>query len=93
MLDDRGHFRNDSFAPTYFMGDGHKRVYRYLDNRVDPMGALSRKRGGRMTRVELPERVEIERLILRNRTVADAEAIFDFCQSSRSLLPCRIPTC
>lgn len=22
------------------MGDGHKRVYRYLDDRVDPMGKL-----------------------------------------------------
>ena len=31
-----------------------------------------------MTRVELPERIETERLILRVRTVGDAEAIFDF---------------
>lgn len=29
-----------------------------------------------MTSAELPERVETERLILRNRTVADAEDIF-----------------
>ena len=43
LLDDKGHFRNDSFAPTYFMGDGHKRVYRYLDNRVDPMGSFIKK--------------------------------------------------
>ena len=31
-----------------------------------------------MTRAELPERIETERLILRNRTVADSEAIFDY---------------
>ena len=30
LLDGRGPFKNDRFAPTYFMGDGHKRVYRYL---------------------------------------------------------------
>ncbi len=28
---------------TYFMGDGHQRVYRYLDNRVDPMGSFIKK--------------------------------------------------
>ena len=43
LLDDRGHFKNDCFAPTYFMGDGHKRVYRYLDDRVDPMGSFIKK--------------------------------------------------
>ena len=43
LLDDKGHFRNDSFAPTYFMGDGHQRVYRYLDDRVDPMGNFIKK--------------------------------------------------
>ncbi len=31
-----------------------------------------------MTRAELPERIETERLLLRVRTVADAEAIFEF---------------
>ena len=40
ILDDKGHFRSERFAPTYFMGDGHQRVYRYLDNRVDPMGSF-----------------------------------------------------
>ena len=43
LLDDKGHFKNDRFAPTYFMGDGHKRVYRYLDDRVDPMGSFIKK--------------------------------------------------
>jgi len=43
LLDDKGHFKNDRFAPTYFMGDGHQRVYRYLDNRVDPMGSFIKK--------------------------------------------------
>ena len=74
LLDDKGHFKNDRFAPTYFMGDGHQRVYRYLDDRVDPMGSFM-KRGRRMTRAELPERIETERLVLRVRTVADAEDI------------------
>ena len=49
LLDDKGHFKNDRFAPTYFMGDGHQRVYRYLDDRVDPMGSFikkSRKKDG-----------------------------------------------
>ena len=31
-----------------------------------------------MTRAELPERIETERLVLRVRTVADAEDIFDY---------------
>ena len=39
----RGHFKNDRFAPTYFMGDGYQRVYRYLDDRVDSMGSFIRK--------------------------------------------------
>lgn len=43
LLDDKGHFKNDRFAPTYFMGDGHQRVYRYLDDRVDPMGCFIKK--------------------------------------------------
>ena len=42
-LDDKGHFINDRVAPTYFMGDGHQRVYRYLDDRVDPMGSFIKK--------------------------------------------------
>ena len=37
-----------------------------------------RKRGRRMTRAELPEQIETERLVLRFRTVADAEVIFDY---------------
>lgn len=43
LLDDKGYFKNDRFAPTYFMGDGHQRVYRYLDDRVDPMGIFIKK--------------------------------------------------
>ena len=43
FLDEEGHFKNDRFSPTYFMGDGHQRVYRYLDNRVDPMGSFIKK--------------------------------------------------
>ena len=43
FLDDKGHFKNDRFSPTYFMGDGNQRVYRYLDNRLDPMGSFIKK--------------------------------------------------
>ena len=43
LLDNKGHFKNDRFAPTYFMGDGHQRVYRYLDDRVNPMGSFIKK--------------------------------------------------
>lgn len=43
LLDEKEHFKNDRFSPTYFMGDGHQRVYRYLDDRVDPMGSFIKK--------------------------------------------------
>jgi len=43
---------------------------------MDMAGTIfCRKRGRRMTRAELPERIETERLVLRVRTVADAEDI------------------
>ncbi len=29
---------------TYFMGDGHQRVYRYLDDQVSPWGQKARKK-------------------------------------------------
>lgn len=44
-----------------------------------------------MTRAELPERVETERLILRNRTVADAEDIFDFASRPEVSYPAGFP--
>lgn len=44
-----------------------------------------------MTRAELPERVETERLVLRNRTVADAEAIFDFASRPEVSYPAGFP--
>ena len=91
LLDDRGHFKNDRFAPTYFMGDSHKRVYRYLDDRIDPWEASSRKRGRRMTRAELPEQIETDRLLLRVRTVADAEDIFDFASRPEVSYPAGFP--
>ena len=43
LLDEKGHFKNDRFAPIYFMGDGHQRVYRYLDKRVDIKGSFIKK--------------------------------------------------
>ena len=43
LLDEKGHFKNDRFSPTYFMGDSNQRVYRYLDNRLTPMGSFIKK--------------------------------------------------
>ena len=37
------HFKNDRFSPTYFIVYFHHLVYRYLDNRVDPMGSFIKK--------------------------------------------------
>ena len=44
-----------------------------------------------MARTELPERLETERLVLRVRTVADAEDIFDYA-SCPEVLPSRLST-
>ena len=44
-----------------------------------------------MTRAELPERIETERLVLRNRTLADAEAIFDFASRPEVSYPAGFP--
>ncbi len=43
LLDEKGHFKNQLFAPTYFMVDGYQRVYRYLDKRVDMKGSFIKK--------------------------------------------------
>ena len=56
-----------------------------------PWEALSRKRGRGMKRAELPERTETERLLLRVRTVADAEAIFDFASRPEVSYPAGFP--
>lgn len=44
-----------------------------------------------MTRAELSERIETERLILRNRTLADAKAIFDFASRPEVSYPAGFP--
>lgn len=44
-----------------------------------------------MTKAELPERIETERLVLRNRTLADAEAIFDFAGRPEVSYPAGFP--
>lgn len=44
-----------------------------------------------MTRAELPERIETERLILRVRTVADAEDIFDYASRPEVSYPAGFP--
>ena len=36
----RGILKMTVLRGFYFMGDGHQRVYRYLDDRVDPMGSF-----------------------------------------------------
>jgi len=44
-----------------------------------------------MTRAELPERIETERLVLRVRTVADAEDIFDYASRPEVSYPADFP--
>ena len=44
-----------------------------------------------MTRAELPERLETERLVLRVRTVADAEDIFDYASRPEVSYPAGFP--
>ena len=44
-----------------------------------------------MTRAELPERIETERLVLRDRTVADAEDIFEFASRPKVSYPAGFP--
>ncbi len=44
-----------------------------------------------MARTELPERLETERLVLRVRTVADAEAIFDYASRPEVSYPAGFP--
>ena len=44
-----------------------------------------------MTRAELPEQIETERLLLRVRTVADAEDIFDFASRPEVSYPAGFP--
>ena len=44
-----------------------------------------------MTRTELPEQIETERLVLRVRTVADAEVIFDYASRPEVSYPAGFP--
>ena len=44
-----------------------------------------------MTRAELPDKIETERLVLRVRTVADAEAIFDYASRPEVSYPAGFP--
>ena len=44
-----------------------------------------------MTRATLPERIETERLVLRVRTVADAEDIFDYASLPEVSYPAGFP--
>ena len=50
-----------------------------------------RKRGRRMTRAELPERLETERLVLRVRTVVDVVDIFDYASRPEVSYPAGFP--
>ena len=56
-----------------------------------PWEALSRKRGRRMTRAELPDKIETERLVLRVRTVADAEDIHAYASLPEVSYPADFP--
>jgi len=50
-----------------------------------------RKRGRKMEQVRLPDRLETERLVLRVRTVADAEDIFDYASRPEVSYPAGFP--
>jgi len=50
-----------------------------------------RKRGRRMTRAELPERIETERLVLRVRSVPDVVDIFDYASRPEVSYPAGFP--
>lgn len=43
LLDDKGHFRNETFFPLEYMGDGRARVYRELTADTQPLGAFIKK--------------------------------------------------
>ncbi|MDS8198675.1 GNAT family N-acetyltransferase, partial [Streptococcus pneumoniae] len=44
-----------------------------------------------MARTELPDKIETERLVLRVRTVADAEDIFDYASLPEGAYPAGFP--
>ena len=44
-----------------------------------------------MTRAELPDKIETERLVLRVRTVVDAEDIFDYASLPEVSYPAGFP--
>ena len=44
-----------------------------------------------MTRAELPDKIETERLVLRVRTVEDAEDIFDYASRPEDSYPAGFP--
>ena len=59
---------------------------------MDMVGAIFYgKRGRKMEQVQLPERLETERLVLRVRTVADAEDIFDYASLPEVTWPAGFP--
>ncbi len=58
---------------------------------TDDRGDFLWKARGRMTRAELPERIETDRLVLRVRTVADAVDIFEYASQPEVSYPAGFP--
>lgn len=44
-LDENGHLLHGKLSPVYFLGDGSRRVYRYLDHRSDFLGKFIKNEG------------------------------------------------
>ncbi|MDO4667085.1 MAG: flavin reductase family protein [Streptococcus sp.] len=43
LLDEKGRLKSSDLAPIYYMGDGHKRIYRYQDERSDALGTFIKR--------------------------------------------------
>lgn len=92
LLDEKGHFKKSTVCPNLFHG-------RCISARLSLSGQACRyegqfhqkKRGRRMARTELPDKIETERLVLRVRTVADAEDIFDYASLPEVAYPAGFP--
>ncbi len=67
------------------------RINTFVPVRLMAGAIFCRKRGRRMTRAELPERIETERLVLRVRTVVDVMDIFDYASRPDVSYPAGFP--
>ena len=67
------------------------RINTFVPVRLMTGAIFYRKRGRKMEQVRLPDRLETERLVLRVRTVTDAEDIFDYASRPEVSYPAGFP--